>query len=121
MFGGTAEIPGEQYDVLLIDSPPSLTMSATAAAVGAATIVLIPTSPSPADVWEELRSRSEERAILLAGHEPLMSSIAAFLLASPALQVDMKKAALVRIDCDGFGRGPRGVLKWMLTPAVSGD
>jgi cellulose biosynthesis protein BcsQ len=51
-FGGTTEIPGEQYDVLLIDSPPSLTMSATAAAVGAATIVLIPTSPSPADVWE---------------------------------------------------------------------
>src|SRR5271165_897708 len=31
-FGGTAEIPGEKYDVLLIDSPPSLTMSATAAA-----------------------------------------------------------------------------------------
>jgi chromosome partitioning protein len=51
-FGGTAEIPGEKYDVLLIDSPPSLTMSATAAAVSAANIILIPTSPSPADVWE---------------------------------------------------------------------
>jgi chromosome partitioning protein len=51
-FGGTAEIPGEKYDVLLIDSPPSLTMSATAAAVTAAHIILIPTSPSPADVWE---------------------------------------------------------------------
>jgi len=51
-FGGTAEIPGEKYDVLLIDSPPSLTMSATAAAVSAAHIILIPTSPSPADVWE---------------------------------------------------------------------
>jgi hypothetical protein len=50
-----------------------------------------------------------------------MSSLAAFLLSSPALQVDMKKAALVRIDCDSFGRGPRGVLKWMLTPAVSVD
>jgi chromosome partitioning protein len=51
-FGGTAEIPGEKYDVLLIDSPPSLTMSVTAAAVSAANIILIPTSPSPADVWE---------------------------------------------------------------------
>ena len=51
-FGGTAEVPGEKYDVLLIDSPPSLTMSATAAAVSAAQIILIPTSPSPADVWE---------------------------------------------------------------------
>jgi chromosome partitioning protein len=47
-FGGTAEVPGEKYDVLLIDSPPSLTMSATAAAVSAAQIILIPTSPSPA-------------------------------------------------------------------------
>jgi phosphohistidine phosphatase len=76
---------------------------------------------SPANVWEEIRSRPGERAILLASHEPLMSSLAAFLLSSPALQVDMKKAALVRIDCDSFGRGPRGVLKWMLTPAVSVD
>ena len=35
-FGGTAEVPGEKYDVLLIDTPPSLTMTATAAAVSAA-------------------------------------------------------------------------------------
>jgi phosphohistidine phosphatase len=76
---------------------------------------------SPADTWEEIRSRTGERAILLASHEPLMSSLAAFLLASPALQVDMKKAALVRIDCDRLGPEPGGVLKWMLTPAVSGD
>src|SRR6267378_296869 len=51
-FGGTVEVPGQAYDVLLIDSPPSLTMNATAAAVSAADIILIPTSPSPADVWE---------------------------------------------------------------------
>ncbi len=84
------------------------------------TQALVPEA-SPGDVWEEIRARTGERAILLAGHEPLMSSLAAFLLTSPALQVDMKKAALVRIDCDGFGRGPRGVLKWMLTPAVSDE
>jgi phosphohistidine phosphatase len=70
-------------------------------------------------VWDELRARKEETAVLLAGHEPLMSSIAAFLLDSPALQVDMKKAALVRIDCERLGPKPGGVLKWMLTPAVS--
>jgi hypothetical protein len=50
-----------------------------------------------------------------------MSSLAAFLLGCPALQVDMKKAALLRIDCDRMGTQPRGVLKWMLTPATAGE
>jgi phosphohistidine phosphatase len=74
---------------------------------------------SPYAVWDELRARKEEVAVLLAGHEPLMSSIVAFLLDSPSLQVDMKKAALVRIDCERLGPKPGGILKWMLTPAVS--
>jgi phosphohistidine phosphatase len=73
---------------------------------------------SPVDVWEEIRARREIRSLLMASHEPLMSSTAAFLLDAPALQVDMKKAALLRIDCDRFGPQPRGVLKWMLTPGV---
>jgi phosphohistidine phosphatase len=78
---------------------------------------LVPES-SPHDAWEEIRRRRDERAVLLSSHEPLMSSIAAFLLDSPALQVDMKKAALVRIDCENFGPKASGVLKWMLTPGV---
>lgn len=82
------------------------------------TRVLVPEA-SPYDTWEEIRHRPEERAILLASHEPLMSSLAAFLLSSPALAVDMKKAALLRIDCDHLGAEPRGVLKWMLTPVVA--
>ncbi|MEO8594688.1 MAG: histidine phosphatase family protein [Candidatus Solibacter sp.] len=73
---------------------------------------------SPADTWEEIRRRPNEHAILLCSHEPLMSSLAAFLLDSPSLLVDMKKSALVRIDCERFGPHPKGVLKWMLTPGV---
>jgi phosphohistidine phosphatase len=73
---------------------------------------------SPLDTWEEIRQLKDERAILLASHEPLMSSMTAFLLDSPALRVDMKKAALVRIDCERFGPKATGVLKWMLTPGV---
>jgi phosphohistidine phosphatase len=80
--------------------------------------VLVPES-SPFDVWQEIRSRHEERAVLLASHEPLMSSLAAFLLGSPALAVDMKKAALMRVDCDRHGPEPKCVLKWMLTPATA--
>ncbi len=84
------------------------------------TRALVPDS-SPFDAWEEIRSHSTERSILLASHEPLMSSMVAFLLDSPALQVDMKKAALVRVDCERIGPEPGGVLKWMLTPAVTGE
>jgi phosphohistidine phosphatase len=73
---------------------------------------------SPLDTWEEIRQLKDERAILLASHEPLMSSMMALLLDSPALRVDMKKAALVRIDCERFGAKATGVLKWMLTPGV---
>ena len=73
---------------------------------------------SPYDAWEEIRRHKTERAILLASHEPLMSSMVAFLLDSPALCVEMKKGALVRIDCDRLGPKPAGVLKWMLTPGV---
>src|ERR1039458_547583 len=53
------------------------------------TRALVPEA-DPADAWEEIRNRPKERAILLASHEPLMSSLGAFLLNSPALQIDMK-------------------------------
>jgi phosphohistidine phosphatase len=84
------------------------------------TRALVPEA-SPYDAWEEIRGRRADASILLASHEPLMSSLAAFLLGCPALQVDMKKAALLRIDCDRMGTQPRGVLKWMLTPATAGE
>ena len=40
------------YDILLYDTPPNLEHPATAAAVRAADIVLVVTSPAPADIWE---------------------------------------------------------------------
>jgi phosphohistidine phosphatase len=82
------------------------------------TRALVPEA-SPHDTWDEIRSRQDQRAILLSSHEPLMSSLAAFLLDSPSLQVDMKKAALMRVDCERFSSQPRGVLKWMITPGVA--
>jgi phosphohistidine phosphatase len=74
---------------------------------------------APDAVWDEIRARKDEAAILLASHEPLMSATVAYCLNSPSLYVDMKKAALVRIDLDHFGTRPAGVLKWMLTPSVA--
>jgi len=74
---------------------------------------------APPQLWDEIRGRRDEPAILAAGHEPHMSAAVAYLLGAPALAVDMKKAALVRLDIDRFGTEPRGVLKWMLTPGLA--
>jgi phosphohistidine phosphatase len=73
---------------------------------------------TPVQAWEEIRRYSQEPAVLVASHEPLMSSTVAYLLGCPTLQVDMKKGALVRIDIDRPGPDPQGILKWMLTPGV---
>jgi phosphohistidine phosphatase len=83
------------------------------------TKALVPDS-SPEAVWNEIRSHPDEAAILLAGHEPLLSSLAAHLLSAPALQLEIKKSTMVRIDVEGFRLAPRGVLRWMITPALAG-
>jgi len=81
------------------------------------TEALVP-SASPQEVWDEIRSRQTEMQILLAGHEPLLSQLASYLLDSPALQVEMRKAAIVRIDLDRFASHPHGILKWMAPPEI---
>lgn len=73
---------------------------------------------SPEAVWEELRAHKDEREVLLAGHEPLFSALAAYLLNSPSLAVDFKKGALLRVDTQSFGASPRCELRWMLTPRL---
>ncbi|HVV44334.1 MAG TPA: hypothetical protein VHC72_03990, partial [Bryobacteraceae bacterium] len=73
---------------------------------------------SPEEVWTELRDYRKEPAVLLASHEPLLGRLVAHLLSSPALRVEMKKAAMVRIDVENSGPVPRGTLCWMLTPKL---
>jgi phosphohistidine phosphatase len=74
---------------------------------------------SPEAVWSDIRDLSGETAVVLAAHEPLLSSLAAYLLNSPALMVDMKKSAMLRIDVPALGPAPRGVLRWMLVPKLA--
>lgn len=77
-------------------------------------------SSSPERVWKEIRAR-QAAEILLAGHEPLLSTLVAFLLGCPSLQVRMKKAALVSLEIEAELAQPQGVLLWMLTPKLTGD
>jgi phosphohistidine phosphatase SixA len=50
--------------------------------------------------------------MMLVGHEPLLSKLVGYLLASPQLQVDFKKGAVLRLDLEGFGAQPRSTLRW---------
>ena len=70
-------------------------------------------------VWEEIRVRREESAVLLSGHNPLFDALAGYLLAAPQLQVEFKKGAIMRIDIESFGTHPKGALCWYLTAKLS--
>ena len=72
---------------------------------------------SPQAMWKELIALRHVEQVLVAGHEPHLSHLIRYLLEAP-VAVDLKKGALVRIDCAGLHGPPRGVLKWMLTPRV---
>jgi phosphohistidine phosphatase len=85
-----------------------------------ATDTLLPSSSPPA-VWRELRHHGDEPAILLAGHEPLLSELASFLLGTSRVVVDMKKGALLRVDIEDVTGAPRGVIRWLMTPKLASE
>ena len=72
----------------------------------------------PVHVWSELRAYSKYASLLLTGHEPLFSQLAAHLLDSPSLRIEVKKASIIRIDFASLGSSPKGVLRWMMVPAM---
>jgi phosphohistidine phosphatase len=76
------------------------------------TETLIPET-EPERVWEEIRARKNEPAILLAGHQPLMGHLVEHLTDS---RIEMPPGTLVRIDLEEFTGHPGGKLVWTLTP-----
>jgi phosphohistidine phosphatase len=81
------------------------------------TTALSPTG-SPQRVWSEVRAHATDD-LLIAGHEPLLSRVVAFLLRCPALRLDLKKGAMVRIAIETLKPEPHGILKWILTPKLA--
>jgi phosphohistidine phosphatase len=73
----------------------------------------------PVDAWSEIRSYASFEDVLVVSHEPLLGNLFGYLLGSAALRVDFKKGALARIDLEGAGPHPRGVLRWFLPPKVA--
>lgn len=72
-------------------------------------------------VWDEIRAHREESSLMLVGHNPLFTELAAYLLASNEMQIDFKKGALLRIDLESFPAHPKGLLRWYLTPKLASD
>jgi len=74
---------------------------------------------TPERLWHDIREFSHEPSLLVTGHEPLLGIFAAYLLNSPGLRLDVKKACLIRIDLDAQRAHPHGVLRWMLVPRLA--
>lgn len=75
---------------------------------------------NPMNTWEEIRVHRDEPQLLLASHNPLCASLAGYLLGAPTLMMEYRKGALLRVDIESFGTQPRGVLRWFLTPRLTG-
>ena len=82
------------------------------------TAALLPDA-SPFDAWEEIRAWASDGQVLVVAHEPLLSSLAAFLLGVSALEVQMVAAAMVAISLEHAAIEPQGVLRWMITPLTA--
>lgn len=74
---------------------------------------------APPDIWAELRKHRDQAAILLAGHEPLLSTAVSWMLGATRAMVDFRKAGLIRIDFDSLDAEPKGILQWMLIPKLA--
>jgi phosphohistidine phosphatase len=82
------------------------------------TKALLPQS-SPQAAWDEIRLHKQADSILLVGHEPLFSSLGAYLLGAREVLIDFKKGAILCLETSHFGAQPRGILKWFLTAKLA--
>ena len=81
------------------------------------TKALLPSSP-PGEALSLIR-RQKVESLMLVGHEPNLSRLAALLLGAPSLRIAFKKSAIIRIDLDASAPGATGELRWMLTNAIA--
>ena len=70
-------------------------------------------------VWDEIRVHRDETSILLVGHNPLFSDLAAYLIGAKTAHIHFKKGALMRVDMESFLSQPKGTLRWYLTAKLA--
>lgn len=70
------------------------------------------------DHLQHIVGRSTADTVMLVGHEPDLSSLAARLINADERGILLKKAGLIRVDIEGRVQAGRGRLVWLLTPRV---
>ncbi len=75
---------------------------------------------SPFRAWEEIRVHDGEASLLVAAHEPLLSSTVAWFAGSTREMIRFVPAAMVRIDFAELSPHPNGVMRWMISPELVG-
>ena len=55
-------------------------------------------------------------AVALIGHEPDLSEFAARVMGSNKAQIELAKAGVAMLRCDGVPDKGRGTLVWLITP-----
>ena len=70
---------------------------------------------SPFDLWDEIRARSGESEILLAGHLPILGDLTSILLGKG---VGITAATMLRIHVPELVPEPSGTLQWLLRPGT---
>lgn len=72
----------------------------------------------PHEVEKALSREKSGARLLLVGHEPGLSELAAFLTGSRRAGIAFKKGGLARIDVAGTPAGRPGTLAWLVTPRI---
>jgi phosphohistidine phosphatase len=92
--------------------------------------IVAPALGAPVEIADELQpgcilddlqrvvSRFDADRIMVVGHEPDFSSMAARLINADERGLELKKAGLIRVDVDGSPRPGRGRLTALLTPKM---
>ncbi len=66
------------------------------------------------ETWNEISKFSDADEVMVVGHEPHLGRFAAFLLGTPSLAIDFKKAGLMQLSREG----EHTTLEWYLVPRL---
>lgn len=72
------------------------------------------------DLWSEIRDHAASGETMVVGHNPLLSSLVAWLLGARGDAFWLKKSGLAALDVSPGARQPRAALSWLLTPGSVG-